>query len=574
MKFGEFVPQGPAYAPDAFIAEADTLRTTSQEAADANWQLSRMQAAHQSLEYLAKSSGETGYMERAGRNKVAPEDLNRDFKESLIEPFSEPEYYSVAKIKAERQQKQKFFTQMVEAGPQDTWTQTKHFAAGMVAHILDPAELGLTIATGGILRGVLGAGMAKSAIAKASVNIGENIAGAALAESIVAAAAKDAGTPYTTADFVINTVGSAVAFEGLRFGADRIAKGASGFVKGFRAGYADEIVEAMDRTAVAQMLEGKRVDVTPVTTKIQEEIQLARYERLAETQRVQELRRGELSQTIETARLENQKFLEAIKTAPPEDVPELNLKLAESTERLAKLEDEITNLTPLSDEAVFTAKSGDSISVGEVVDRNGDTVIQARTETGEVIGQLSTVSKDTKLQPKVYVEGSFQRQGVGTALYDYAQNKGYIIPDVAEEGVVRTEAGQAFREARGKGGKTNFESKMAIEPPRQLTPEEEIQTMKDLAASEQDIKRSFLYDEEAMQAYKQLETMETLSPKFAEIKKMEQEYIQQLDELVNQKLLDEDEVLSIREELKIIDQDSQLIEKATKAATVCIGRRG
>lgn len=475
MKLNEFIPQEPVYAPDAFIEEANTLRTTSQEAADANWELARMSAGHQALERFARIKAEEGYMERAGRNKVDVEQLNREFKDQLIEPFKEPEYYSVAKIKAETQQKQKLLSQLVEAGPQDMWTKGKHFVAGMAAHVIDPAETGLMLVTAGGFRAFTAGMAARSATARIGLNVAENITGAALAESIVAAAATEEGTPYTSSDFVINTIGSALAFEGLRFGADRLAQGAKGFATGFRAGYYDEVIQALDRTATAQLADGKRVDVSAI---------------------------------------------------------------------MEELELDVRNKIPMFED------NGRLVSYNDVI-----------------VNSLDGTEFRYDLNEESWVDIEGKRNLTQDELINLYREGGVTVSP--KESITPVEATELpIEEVEPVTRKIQ-----PVEKLKQISPEEKLQRMQDIAKSEQDPKRSILYDENIDKILQDTQPTAFVMPKAAEVRKLEQEYLQQLDELLNQKIFDEDEVVTIKDDLKAIDDDATLLERAYKAATVCAGRK-
>jgi hypothetical protein len=106
-----------------------------------------------------------------------------------------------------------------------------------------------------------------------------------------------------------------------------------------------------------------------------------------------------------------------------------------------------------------------------------------------------------------------------------------------------------------------------------LSMDEKYQRMMDIAKSEQAPERKILFNEESSRALREVVPQDAQA-KIAEVKKLEQDYNQKLDELMNQGFLDEDEVLQIREEVKAVDKNANLVETAMKAATVCMGRRG
>lgn len=77
-----------------------------------------------------------------------------------------------------------------------------------------------------------------------------------------------------------------------------------------------------------------------------------------------------------------------------------------------------------------------------------------------------------RFNPNVYVEEKYQRQGLATKLYDLAEADGAKIPSLDQDGQVRSEMGQAFREARAKG-KPDVVAKEKTDAGAKLSPAEE-----------------------------------------------------------------------------------------------------
>ena len=111
----------------------------------------------------------------------------------------------------------------------------------------------------------------------------------------------------------------------------------------------------------------------------------------------------------------------------------------------------------------FNGKDGQTYTIQEVTNKGmGYTDIQAVDANGKVVGSVNGIYKTKDGQgrinePSVDVNEENQRQGVASALYDYAESQGYLIPPVDNESSLRTEQGKAFREARGEGNPSRFE---------------------------------------------------------------------------------------------------------------------
>ena len=92
-------------------------------------------------------------------------------------------------------------------------------------------------------------------------------------------------------------------------------------------------------------------------------------------------------------------------------------------------------------------KDGSSVHLVNMEDGDGVRTIVAVSDAGDVVGSLG-YSTVPGFNPDVYVEDSFQRQGVATAMYDLAESTGGVIPPIDAGNAVRTESGAAFRNAR------------------------------------------------------------------------------------------------------------------------------
>ena len=85
-------------------------------------------------------------------------------------------------------------------------------------------------------------------------------------------------------------------------------------------------------------------------------------------------------------------------------------------------------------------------------DDAGTRTIMAFDTDGRMVGVLDYATEPDEsgraINPNVYVEEDWRRQGVATKMYDLAERTGGLIPDVDQPGQVRTEEGTAFRAAR------------------------------------------------------------------------------------------------------------------------------
>lgn len=100
-----------------------------------------------------------------------------------------------------------------------------------------------------------------------------------------------------------------------------------------------------------------------------------------------------------------------------------------------------------------TLKDGTQVNlvVSQDEENMGGRVI-ALDQKGQEVGQLMftkiTDEEGNSYNPHAFVGEEFRRQGLATALYDLAEESGAKIPSVEQYGQIRSDEGQAFREAR------------------------------------------------------------------------------------------------------------------------------
>lgn len=113
-----------------------------------------------------------------------------------------------------------------------------------------------------------------------------------------------------------------------------------------------------------------------------------------------------------------------------------------------------------------TLKSGEEIRL-VVLKANNDPyagAIYAINKDGQRVAAMDYTKYEdadgVRFNPNVYVEEGYRRQGLATKLYDLAEADGAKIPKLDQDGQIRSEMGQAFRESRAKG-KTEAGAKLS-----------------------------------------------------------------------------------------------------------------
>lgn len=117
-----------------------------------------------------------------------------------------------------------------------------------------------------------------------------------------------------------------------------------------------------------------------------------------------------------------------------------------------------SNVKALYDQGMgenVTLKNGEQVRLIQTNDEaNGEGAynLNAINNAGEIVGSLGyfTIEEEgNRFNPQLHVDEQHRRNGIATAMYDYAEANGAKIPDLdATAGALRTEQGQAFREAR------------------------------------------------------------------------------------------------------------------------------
>lgn len=139
------------------------LTLTSSQATKAAFQSVSDTGAMLVARFLAKRE-----LEEQGATKLTVEEANARFP-GMRSPFREPVSPYVAQHLFDRDQEQRILEERVQAGPDDAWTKTKQFGAGVLAHMMDPIEFGVGAVAGwgvgaAIGRGLFGGKLAKTAL--------------------------------------------------------------------------------------------------------------------------------------------------------------------------------------------------------------------------------------------------------------------------------------------------------------------------------------------------------------------------------------------------------------------------
>lgn len=93
-----------------------------------------------------------------GMTPLSAEEANKQFP-GMAEPFREPVNPVVAQFKYDQQAEVQDLQRKMSQGPNDSWTQSKMFGAGLAAHMLDPVEFGAGAMVGWAVGGAAAAGL-------------------------------------------------------------------------------------------------------------------------------------------------------------------------------------------------------------------------------------------------------------------------------------------------------------------------------------------------------------------------------------------------------------------------------
>lgn len=185
--------------------------------------------------------------------KLSPEDANTRFP--VDKPWDAPVTEKVAKYVHEGEKDRKRIEAEVRRGELGA---VASFASGAVPHVLDPINISLSLATGGLF-GALG-GTAKSFAARTGMLFAENVVGNAAGETFTYRQAQrerqDYGLEQSAGNVLVGAAGG-VAFH---YGLQALGEGYGRL----KTRYNEKTAAAAVDVAVNQLESGKRVNVTPI----------------------------------------------------------------------------------------------------------------------------------------------------------------------------------------------------------------------------------------------------------------------------------------------------------------------
>jgi hypothetical protein len=224
-------------------------------------------------------------LESQGSKKLTPDEANAQFPE-MEKPFSEPVSSFVAQYLSDQQKERRELERKVAEGPQDLWTKSKQFGAGLVAHLMDPLEFGVNMASGWglgklVQMGALGtkvaatARLASKGLTSAPIRVGYNfaealagnVAGNTAQEAAIAETMGKENRDYDISQGLVNIGISSVA--GSVFGLG-IKEAAHGITRNFSK-IAPHAERAMHTIAAGQMERGLEPDISPLVEVVARE---------------------------------------------------------------------------------------------------------------------------------------------------------------------------------------------------------------------------------------------------------------------------------------------------------------
>lgn len=149
---------------------ANRLPITTMEAVKTSFEdeLYNNAATAKILNYFEKKE-----TEQLSGKELSVEELNQKY-DGLGLTWDGPKKEAVAELVADKQRQKIYYEQKLKAGPDDYLTNGLQMGAALAAHIADPTEMGLTVATAGIFR--LGAAAAFGARAIQGAGLGARVA--------------------------------------------------------------------------------------------------------------------------------------------------------------------------------------------------------------------------------------------------------------------------------------------------------------------------------------------------------------------------------------------------------------
>lgn len=185
---------------------------------------------------------------------VDPEKLNERYGDLGLK-FDKPERENVARILAEQKRAEMIRNDVIARGPRGVWATTAQFGAALASSALDPLNVASAfVPVVGEARFAAWAGRIGLLRARALAGAVEGTVGAALVEPITYGLARRQQLDYEMADALLNVGIGTILGAGLRTGFGAIGDRIRG----------PQEREAVLKTALAQAIEGRSIDVEPV----------------------------------------------------------------------------------------------------------------------------------------------------------------------------------------------------------------------------------------------------------------------------------------------------------------------
>lgn len=146
-------------------------QTTSAEATSAAFDLGQFDSA---VILAARYSG-AKELENSGVSKISALEANQRYPDMPI-PFREPINPYIAQLQYDNLKYKDELQRKIENGPNDWWTKSKVFGAGLIAHVMDPIEFGVGSLLGWGVGGIAAVGGFGGKVATAAVQVSKGSA--------------------------------------------------------------------------------------------------------------------------------------------------------------------------------------------------------------------------------------------------------------------------------------------------------------------------------------------------------------------------------------------------------------
>lgn len=250
--------------PDEKVLKSEPLELSGSEAFESALLLGSMDAPM----YAGQRAIEQHQLEEQtkDRPKLSPEELNKKYPSGeFTEAMTEPVAQLIHRSKIMRKDLEK----RVQAGPQTGWWGAANkWGANILAHVIDPVEIAAGLVVGPAIKVAAPAFAAKLGIGAATSTVGQSIARNSV-EGVIQSAvdlginaynSQQEQRDFDATEAMIGAVGGAVGFSAIAGG----IKLGSNKLNNFLGRVSGKHAETLQRTAVAQTLNGNKVDADGV----------------------------------------------------------------------------------------------------------------------------------------------------------------------------------------------------------------------------------------------------------------------------------------------------------------------